>query len=162
MAFVVAAAISLLLVELYLRRRPWAIVLSALLALIATVIWIFSADQSRQQQNAVSAVEVTVAADSNLCVDPTQPIATTLTNNGDQTANRLSFDIIGREPGKSKVAYRGTLRHVRALFPGETVIRCDQLLYHGFAHPRPEVIDATKYEWTAHVTLVGFGDPPPE
>jgi hypothetical protein len=162
MPFVITAAVALLLIELFLRRRPWAIALTTLVAVIATVVWLFSADQSRQQQNAVSAVTVTVAADATVCVDPQLPVAATLTNDSGQTVNRLSFDLIGREPGKPSIAYRGTLRHDRALGPGETMTRCYALLYHGFAHPRPQIVDATKYEWTTHVSLVGFGNAPVE
>lgn len=53
MAFVVTAAVALLLIELFLRRRPWAIALTAAIAVIATIVWLFSDSQSRQQQNAV-------------------------------------------------------------------------------------------------------------
>ena len=37
MAFVVTAAVALLLIELFLRRRPWAIALTAAIAVIATI-----------------------------------------------------------------------------------------------------------------------------
>jgi len=162
MAFVVTAAVALLLIELFLRRRPWALALTAAIAVIATIVWLFSDGQSRQQQNAVSAVTVTVAADASICVDPALPISATLANNSDAMVNRLSFDLVGREEGRTAIAYRGTLRHDRALAPGETLTRCYALLYHGFSHPRPQIIDATKYQWTAHVSLVGFGNAPVE
>jgi 4-amino-4-deoxy-L-arabinose transferase-like glycosyltransferase len=162
MAFIVTAAIALLLIELFLRRRPWAIALTAFVAVVGTAVWLFSADQSRQQQNAVSAVTVTVAADPTVCADPQLPIAATLTNASGQAVNRLSFDLIGREPDETRIAYRGTLRHNGPLAPDETMTRCYALLFHGFAHPRPQIVDATKYEWTAHVSLVGFGEAPVE
>lgn len=161
-AFLIAAALAFLLIELFLRRRPWAMGLSAMIAALATAVWLFSDDQSRRQQNAFSAVTVTLAADPKICVDPKLPLAATIANNADETVNRLSFDVIGRLPGRSSVAYRGTLSHDRALAPGQTLTRCYALLYHGFAHPRPQIIDATKYEWTGHVTIAGFGNAPVE
>ncbi len=162
MAFVVTGAIVLLLIELFLRRRPWAIALTSLIALAGAAIWLFSEDQSRRQQNAVAAVTVTVAGDASVCVDPQLPIAAVIKNNADQMVNRLAFDLFGREAGESSIAYRGTLRHERALAPGETITRCYALLYHGFSHPRPQIVDATKYEWTANVSFVGFGRAPVE
>lgn len=162
MAIVVTAAIVLLLVELFLRRRPWALALTSAIALVGAAIWMFSDGQSRRQQNAFAAVTVTLAADPKTCVDPQLPLAATLANNADETVNRLSFDVVGREPGRSSIAYRGTLRHERAIAPGAAITRCYALLYHGFSHPRPQIIDATKYEWTAHVSIVGFGNAPAE
>lgn len=160
MAFVVTAAVALLLIELYLRRRPWAIALSGVIAVVGTVIWIFSDDQSRSQRSAVSAVTVNVGADGDTCLDPALPLAATLTNSSGDLVNRIAFDLIGQQAERAGTAYRGTLRHDQVLAPGESITRCFPLLYHGFAHPRPQIIDATKYEWTAHVTLVGFGNAP--
>ena len=40
MAFVVTAAVALLLIELFLRRRPWAIALTAAIAVIATIVYV--------------------------------------------------------------------------------------------------------------------------
>ena len=162
MPFIITAAITLLLIELFLRRRPWAIALAAGTAVIATAVWIFSDYQSRSQRNAASSVTVAVASDGTTCVDPALPVAATLTNESGVAVNRLAFDLIGREPGRTKILYRGTLRHDRPLASGETIVRCYALLYHGFSHPRPEIVDATKYEWTAHVSFVGFGEAPPE
>ena len=162
MAFIVVAALVLLLIELLLRKRPWAIALAAAIAAVGAVVWIFSEYQSRSQRNAVSAVTVEVGADGRTCVDPALPLAATFTNNSGSSVNRLAFDLIGREPGRTKVVYRGTLRHDRALGPGETFTRCYPLLHHGFAHPRPQIVDATAYEWTGHVSFVGFGNAPPE
>lgn len=162
MAFVVTGAVVLLLIELFLRRRPWAIVLTGVIALAATSIWVFSENQSQRQQNAVAAVTVTVAADASTCVDPQLPIAATIKNNGDQMVNRLAFELFGREAGRTKILYRGTLRYDRPLASGESVTRCYALLQYGFAHPRPQIVDATKYEWTTHVSMVGFGNAPPE
>jgi hypothetical protein len=160
MPFVVTAAIALLLIELFLRRRPWAIALTAVIAAVGTVIWIFSDYQSRNQRSAVSAVTVDVGADGKTCLDPALPLAATITNSSDATVNRLAFDLIGRQAERADIAYRGTLRHEQVLAPGESLTRCFPLLYHGFSHPRPQIIDATKYAWTAHVTLVGFGNAP--
>ena len=162
MPFVVTASVALLLIELFLRRRPWAIALTSLVALIGVVVWLFSYGQSRQQQNAVSAVTVTVAADATVCVNPQLPIAATLTNASGQMVNRMSFDLVGREKGQDRIAYRGTLREDRPLAPDAAITQCYALLYHGFAHPRPQIIDATKYDWTSHVSLVGFGNAPVE
>lgn len=160
MIFVVTAAIVLLLIELYLRRRPWAMVLAAGIAVIGSVIWFVTEQHSRAERSAVSSVTITVAADAATCTGPALPLAAKLTNGSDASVNRLAFDVIGREPGRTRVAYRGTLRHDRALAPGESIARCYPLLVHGFAHPRPQIIDATKYEWTAHVSFVGFGQAP--
>lgn len=162
MAFIIVAALALLLVELFLRRRPWAMALAAAIAAIGTVVWIFSDYQSRSQRSATSSVTVKVEGNGTTCVDPDLPIAATLSNDSTRGVNRLAFDLFGREPGRSKILYRGTLRHDRPLAPGQTVVRCYALLYHGFAHPRPQIVDATKYEWTAHVSFVGFGQAPPE
>jgi hypothetical protein len=162
MALVVTAAVALLLIELFLRRRPWALALTTVIAVIGAIVWLFSDNQSRQQRNAVSAVTVSVAADASVCTDPALPISVVLANKSSATVNRLSFDIIGREEGRTAIAYRGTLRHDGALAPGETLTRCYALLYHGFSHPRPQIVDATKYAWTAHVSLVGFGNAPAE
>jgi hypothetical protein len=162
MPFIITAAITLLLIELFLRRRPWAIALAAGTAVIATAVWIFSDYQSRSQTNAAAAVTVTVGTNAATCVDPALPVAATLTNNSGTSVNRLAFELFGREPGRSKILYRGTLRHDQALAAGDTITRCYPLLIHGFAHPRPQIIDATKYEWTTHVSFVGFGEAPPE
>ncbi len=128
MAFIATAALTLLLIELFLRRRPWAIALAAGIAAIATAVWIFSEVQSTSQTNAVSAVTVTVKADGAACLDPALPVAAILTNNSSSSVNRLAFDLIGREPGRTKIIYRGTLRHERTLAPGETITRCYALL----------------------------------
>ena len=162
MPFIIAAAVALLLIELFLRRRPWALALTAMIAAVGTVVWIFSDYQSRSQKSAVAAVTVDVAADGNVCIDPALPLAATLTNASSTMVNRIAFDLIGRQAERPGIAYRGTLRHQQVLAPGESMTRCFPLLYHGFAHPRPQIIDATKYEWTAHVTLVGFGSAPAE
>lgn len=162
MIWIVAAALALLLIELFLRRRPWAIALSAMIAAIGIIVWIFSDSQSRQQRDAVSAVTVNVSADGRTCVDSALPVAAVISNGSGNTVSRLSFDLIGRQQGKSTIAYRGYLRHEQIIAPGATITRCYPLLYHGFAHPRPQIIDATKYEWSAHVSLVSFGEPPAE
>lgn len=162
MPFIITAAITLLLIELFLRRRPWAIALATGTAVIATAVWIFSDYQSRSQRGAVAAVTVSVAAGSMTCVDRALPIAATITNNSAAAVNRLAFELFGREPGRTKILYRGTLRHDRPLASGDSITRCYALLHHGFAHPRPQIIDATKYEWTTHVSFVGFGEVPPE
>jgi hypothetical protein len=162
MPFVIAAAVALLLIELFLRRRPWAIALTGLIAAGGTVVWIYSDYQSRSQRGAVASVTVTVPADAKTCIDPARPLAATFTNASDAMVNRVAFDLIGHQAQRNGIAYRGTLRHQQVLAPGESMTRCFPLLYHGFAHPRPEIIDATKYEWTAHVTLVGFGSAPAE
>ena len=122
MAFIIVAALALLLVELFLRRRPWAMALAAAIAAIGTVVWIFSDYQSRSQRSAASSVTVTVEGNGTTCVDPDLPIAATLTNDSTRGVNRLAFDLFGREPGRSKILYRGTLRHDRPLAPGETVV----------------------------------------
>jgi hypothetical protein len=162
MPIVVAAAIALLLIELFLRRRPWALALTSLIAAVGIAIWIYSEQQSRGQMSAVAALTVTVSGNAKRCVDPTLPLEATFKNASDAVVNRIAFDLIGRQTGREDIAYRGTLRHEQVLGPGESMTRCFPLLYHGFAHPRPQIIDATKYEWTAHVTLVDFGDTPPK
>ncbi|WP_185808716.1 hypothetical protein [Rhizobium sp. AQ_MP] len=162
MPFIITAAIALLLIELFLRRRPWAVALAAGTAVIATAVWIFSDYQSRSQRGAAAAVTASVVADAATCVDPALPVAATLSNNSGSAVNRLAFELFGREPGRSKILYRGTLRHDRPLASGESITRCYPLLRHGFSHPRPQIIDATKYEWTTHVSFVGFGNAPPE
>lgn len=160
MAWIAAAALAVLLAALFLKRRPLAILLAVAIALIAAVVWFFSDGQSRRQRNEVTAVTVQVDASDSTCTDTALPIAATFTNTSDQTVNRLSFDLVGRPLGKTTIAYRGFLRDEQVIAPGDTVTRCYELLFHGFAHPRPEIVDATKYEWSAHVTLVGFGRPP--
>ncbi|MFN3507313.1 MAG: hypothetical protein ACK4ZU_07545 [Allorhizobium sp.] len=162
MPFVVTAAVALLLIELYLRRRPWAIALTGVIAVVGTIIWIFSDHQSRSQRSAVASVTVTVETDGTTCTDPALPLPATLTNSSSDTVNRIAFDLIGRQAERPGIAYRGILRHDQVLRPGESMTRCFPLLYHGFTHPRPQIIDATKYEWTAQVTLVGFGNAPAE
>ncbi|MGL3606955.1 hypothetical protein ACSV9I_10605 [Rhizobium sp. G187] len=160
MVWIAAATIAVLLAALLLKRSPLAIGVAAVIAVIGAIVWFFSDGQSRLQRAEMTAVTVSVAANNKTCATPDRPIAATFTNTSDQTVNRLSFDLLGRPLGKTDIAYRGFLRDEQVIAPGDTVTRCYALLFHAFAHPRPEIIDATKYEWSAHVTLVGFGQPP--
>ncbi|PYB69718.1 hypothetical protein [Rhizobium wuzhouense] len=155
----VAAALALIAIFL-LRKRVLAIGFAVAIAAIAGLIWFFTESDSRRQSNENAAVTVSAVGDPRICVDPALPVAVTFTNGADRAINRLSFDLIGMPQGKTAVVYRGFLRDDQLIAPGQTVTRCYALLFHGFSHPRPAIIDATKYDWNARITLLDFGQGP--
>lgn len=154
------AALLALITILLLRNRILAIGLAVIIAIAATVVWFFTAENSARQSNEAAAVAVRAVADPTICVDPRLPVAVFFTNNADKAITRLSFDLIGMPRGQSTVAYRGYLRDDQIVASGQTVTRCYALLFHGFAHPRPAIVDATKYDWTARISLLEFGNGP--
>ena len=155
----IAVAAATLLVVFLLRKRRLAIWFALAIAAIAAVVWFFTETDSRRQSDQKAAVTVSATADPAVCVDPTLPVAVTFSNGSDRMIRRLSFDLIGTPAGQTTVVYRGYLRDDQVIPPGETVTRCYALLFHAFAHPRPEIIDATKYDWSARITLLDFGEP---
>ncbi|MDH4440941.1 MAG: hypothetical protein QE284_11210 [Rhizobium sp.] len=155
----IAAALALLAL-LLLRNRKLALGFATVIVLAAAVVWFFTEEDSQRQSNERAAVSVSAVADPKICVDPALPVAVTFTNSADRAVTRLSFDLIGMPQGQQTVVYRGYLRDEQIIPSGQTVTRCYALLFHGFAHPRPEIIDATKYQWNARITLLSFDNAP--
>ncbi|KQW29440.1 hypothetical protein ASE36_13510 [Rhizobium sp. Root274] len=155
----VAAALALVAI-LLLRNRLVAMGLAVLIAIALGIIWFFTEENSERERNEAAAISVQALADPKTCVDPALPVAVTFTNKADKAITRLSFDLIGMPRGQTTIAYRGYLRDDQIVPSGQTVTRCYALLFHGFAHPRPAIIDATKYDWNARISLLEFGNGP--
>ncbi len=155
----IAAALALLAL-LLLRNRRLALGFASVIVVAAGVVWFYAEEDSQRQSNETAAVSVSAVADPKICVDPALPVAVTFTNSADRAVTRLSFDLIGMPLGQQTIVYRGYLRDEQTILPGQTVTRCYQLLFHGFANPRPAIIDATKYQWNARITLLSFSDVP--
>lgn len=155
----IAAALALLAL-LLLRNRKLALGLASVIVIAAGIVWFYAEEDSQRQSNEKAAVSVSAVADPKICVDPALPVAVTFANSADRAVTRLSFDLIGMPLGQQTVVYRGYLRDEQIITPGQTVTRCYALLFHGFAHPRPEIIDATKYQWNARITLLSFDNAP--
>ena len=153
----IAAALALLAL-LLLRNRALAIGFAVVIVVAVGLVWFFTEEDSLRQSSETAAVSVSAAANPKVCVDPALPVAVTFTNSADRSVTRLSFDLIGMVSGQQAAAYRGYLRDEQVIPPGQTVTRCYALLFHGFAHPRPTIIDATKYQWSARISLLSFGN----
>jgi hypothetical protein len=147
-----------LLALLLLRNRTLALGFASVIVLAVGVVWFFTEEDSQRQSHEAAAVSVRAVADPNTCVDPALPIAVTFTNSADRAVTRLSFDLIGTVAGQQTIVYRGYLRDDQLIASGQTVTRCYALLFHGFSHPRPTIIDATKYQWSAWISLLEFGN----
>ena len=141
---------------LYPFNRRLSLIVALPLAGTVGLLWILSGQVSERRSDEKLRVTITAEADPGICVDNRMPVAVTVTNGADSAIRRFSFDLFGMARGRSDTAYRGYLRSDQVVLAGEQVTRCYALLSHGFAHPRPVVIDATKYDWTAKITLVDF------
>ncbi len=78
------AALLALITILLLRHRILAIGLAVIIAIAATVVWFFTAENSARQSNEAAAVAVRAVADPTICVDPGLPVAVVFTNNADK------------------------------------------------------------------------------
>ncbi|QLF71787.1 hypothetical protein FE840_019415 (plasmid) [Peteryoungia desertarenae] len=155
MIWIAAALLTATVIMLYYRRRRLALLVVSVLSLAAIIIWSFASGVSQQQRQERQAVSASIGLAVS-CAEPEQALEITLENNSASQVRRVSLTVAASLAGQADIVYRGSVREGVIIEPGSTATLCYKPLYHGFRHPRPDVIDTSLYDWRSEVTVVNF------